>query len=69
MSDTTKAGPSGRRYKITTFSKECARRKGFPGRHYLALFNPGEVTSTEGWWCNNLRHAKKDGRNFINGEA
>lgn len=69
MPDITKKGPTGRSYKITTFSKEYTKRKGNPGRHYLALFQPGQITATEGWYCTNLRHAKKDGANFIRGEA
>lgn len=71
MSDISKKGPSGHSYKITTFSKEYAKRKGHPGRHYLALFNPGQITATEGWFTGNLRQAKADGAAHIRnrGEA
>ncbi len=69
MPDISKKGPSGRSYKITSFSKEYAKRKGYSGRHYLALFEAGQLESKLGWWCSNLRHAKADGSAFINREA
>lgn len=55
---------TGKGYKITTFSKDFAKRNGH-GRYFLALFRKGELTSFDGWYADKLRHVKGDGENFI----
>jgi hypothetical protein len=62
-----KRGKTGKGYKITSFSEEYARKNNH-GRYYLALFNKDELQSHEGWYCDNLRHAKEDGEGFIKAE-
>lgn len=56
---------TGRGYKLTTFSKEHAENHGRRGRHWLALFEKGETSSTTGWDETNKARALKHAKAFI----
>jgi hypothetical protein len=60
-----KRGKTGKGYKITSVSTRYAKANNH-GRHYLALFQKDQFTTTDGWYTNNKSHARKDGENFIN---
>ena len=62
---TVRSKETGKGYKITRFNKAMPSNSE-KKKYYLALFNPGEVTAFDGWYCEKLRHAKGDGESFIN---
>lgn len=59
---------TGKRAKITVFSKDYPERKGVEGRYFVALFEKDQLTSTNGWFTNVKRHAVGDARAFVKGE-
>lgn len=65
MSDITfRNEKTGKRAKVTTFTKEYAKRNGH-GRYYVALFQKDQLSTNDGWYCDNKKHAYTDAKEFV----